>query len=151
MLTKPIHRTNTNFVISCCEYQQKIFVWWSSPYFGEFPGQIRCTMILSSKVAWQKAPQRFHVTDIIFKTQTTTTMRLPLFQWIVLVSQWLSTLTWPGQTCFTSEFTSLPKPCDSWQSLRNIMISLEQRGYLISSSLCLHITSVRISGYAWLW
>ena len=35
---------------------------------------------------------------------------LPLLQWNVYVSQWLSTMTWPGQTGLTNEFTSLPWP-----------------------------------------
>ena len=54
---------------------------------------------------------------------------LPLFQWNVYFSQWLSSIIWPWQTCFTSEFTCLPQPSYSGRSLRNVKIS--QREYIV--------------------
>ena len=47
----------------------------------------------------------------------------------VYVFQWGSTITWPGQICFTSEITCLPQPRYSGRSLRNVKIS--QKEYIV--------------------
>ena len=74
---------------------------------------------------------------------------LPLLQWNVYVSQWLSTMTWPGQTGLTNEFTSLPWPRYRGRSVRNVKISLEWRGYwvlVLRLEICYYIKKTLIHG-----
>ena len=74
---------------------------------------------------------------------------LPLLQWNVYVSQWLSTITWPGQTGLTNEFTSLPWPRYRGRSVRNVKISLEWRGYwvlVLRLEICYYIQKTLIHG-----
>ena len=71
----------------------------------------------------------FSIFPYLYVTWYAYHLLLPLFQWNVYVSQWPSTITCPGQTCFTSEFTCLPQPSYSGRSLRNVKIS--QREYIV--------------------